>query len=76
MTGSQIAGVLERMNVSQPLILLTGSGTASLNDTLTEGVALVLHKPVTEAQLHAAISKVIVSGSEQPEEAPLATACA
>jgi signal transduction histidine kinase len=76
MTGSQIAGVLERMNVSQPLILLTGSGTASLNDTLAEGVALVLHKPVTEAQLHAAISKVIVSGSEQPEEAPLATACA
>jgi FixJ family two-component response regulator len=74
MTGMQIAGVLQRMNVTQPLILLTGSGSAVANGTMTEGISLVLHKPVTEAELREGILKVVGGRTEAPEEIPLCAA--
>jgi CheY-like chemotaxis protein len=75
MTGVQVAGVLQRMNVTEPLILLTGSGGATLNDTMADGIALVLHKPVTEAALRESIFKVIRGRTEKPEETPIQAAC-
>jgi signal transduction histidine kinase len=74
MTGMQIAGVLQRMNVTQPLILLTGSGSAVSNGTMTEGISLVLHKPVTEGELREGILKVVGGRTEAPEEIPLCAA--
>ena len=74
MTGVQVAGVLKRMNVTQPLILLTGSGGA-LPET-SEGISLVLHKPVTEIELRASVLKVMRGQTEEPEVAPLKVACA
>jgi signal transduction histidine kinase len=74
MTGMQIAGVLQRMNVTQPLILLTGSGSAVANGTMTEGISLVLHKPVTEGELREGIMKVVGGRTEAPEEIPLCAA--
>jgi signal transduction histidine kinase len=74
MTGMQIAGVLQRMNVTQPLILLTGSGSALANGAMTEGISLVLHKPVTEGELREGILKVVGGRTEAPEETPLCAA--
>jgi signal transduction histidine kinase len=74
MTGMQIAGVLQRMNVTQPLILLTGSGSVVANGTMTEGISLVLHKPVTEGELREGILKVVGGRTEAPEEIPLCAA--
>jgi CheY-like chemotaxis protein len=74
MTGMQIAGVLQRMNVTQPLILLTGSGSAVADGTMTKGISLVLHKPVTEGELREGILKVVGGRTEAPEEIPLCAA--
>jgi signal transduction histidine kinase len=76
MTGLQIAAVLQRMNVTQPLILVTGSGSAAMKDKLDDGVALVLHKPVTESQLREGILKVVRGRREELEETPLEAVCA
>jgi signal transduction histidine kinase len=76
MTGPQVASVLQRMNITQPLILLTGSSGVVVKDSAAEGIALVLHKPVTEYELREGIFKVIAGRTEAPEEISLMPACA
>jgi signal transduction histidine kinase len=74
MTGVQIAAVLQRMNVTQPLILVTGSGSAALDEMMAEGIALVLRKPVTENELREGILKVMGGRTEKREGTPLRAA--
>ena len=76
MTGTQIAAVLQRMNMTQPVILITGSGTLGLSDRRPDGVALILRKPVTENQLREAVFEVMGGRAGEPQGTVSTAACA
>lgn len=56
MTGDQVAGMMRATKPGQPIILLTGFGTMKEKPA---GVDFVLGKPVTFAQLRAALGKAV-----------------
>lgn len=70
MTGVQVAGVLKRMGLTQPLILLTGSSNAALNDKTAEGISLILHKPVLQIELRDGILKVMGGQTDDAIKTP------
>ncbi|MEY2572145.1 MAG: hypothetical protein QOJ87_358 [Verrucomicrobiota bacterium] len=76
MTGTQIAAVLQRMNMTQPVILITGSGTVGPGDRRPDGVALILHKPVTENQLREGVFEVINGRAGEQQKIVSTAACA
>ena len=60
LTGDQLAAVLKKHAPSVPVILLTGYGDLMLSrHEVPAGVDLVLAKPITFHDLHAALARVL-----------------
>ena len=59
MSGEQLAAEIKRQSPTTPVILLTGFGMFMQADKLPAGVDLILSKPISLAELRAALSQIL-----------------
>jgi len=63
LTGERLARLIRQTAPQKPLIMVTGFADEPALEALPDGASLILHKPVTRADLRSAITRVMGSGS-------------